>query len=87
MVEKWFTEIWFGCTSTNHVGSSKCKIEVATPEALEKVHDNVLGFREMKMDVIVEAIGISDNPSDFEWSLEDEKVIRKMGVVFTHNRA
>ena len=59
MVKKWFTEFRCGRTSTIDAEHSGRPVEVAIPEAIEKIRNVVLADRRLKAREIVEAIGIS----------------------------
>ena len=58
LVKKWFTEFRSGRTSTIDAEHSGRPVDVAIPEAIEKIHNMVLADRRLKVREIVEAIGI-----------------------------
>ena len=86
MVKKWFIE--FRCGHTSTIDAERCRrpVEVAVPETIEKIRNMLLADQRLQVREIVEAIGISYGCFDFERSLGYKKAIRKMGVVFAHNR-
>ena len=59
MVQKYFTEIRCGRTSTKTIPSPGCPNEMTTPEMINKIHDIVLNDPKVKDLEIVEIVSIS----------------------------
>ncbi|CAK1588256.1 unnamed protein product [Parnassius mnemosyne] len=59
MVKKWFTEFCCGRTSTEDAERSGRPVEVSSPKTIKKIHDMVLADQRLKVQEIVEAVGIS----------------------------
>ncbi|CAK1604048.1 unnamed protein product [Parnassius mnemosyne] len=59
MVKKWLTEFHCGRKSTEDAERSGRPIEVSSPKTIKKIHDMVLADRRLKVQEIVEAVGIS----------------------------
>ena len=59
MVKKWFTEFRCGRTSTIDAERSGRPVEFAIHETIEKIRNMVLADRRLKVQEIMEAVGIS----------------------------
>ena len=62
MVQKWFTEFGYGCTSTETIPSPSRPDEINTPEMINKINDIVLNVPKMKVREIAEIVSISTEP-------------------------
>ena len=83
MVKKWFTELRCGRTSAIDAERSGRLVEVAIPEAIEKIRNMLLADRRLIVREIVKAIGIAHG--SVVSILEDHFCMKKLSAQSTIN--